>query len=249
VSLLCKRCATFESNKGGTRSRRLAVTGEDSSHEASKLHWVRQLRRRRPGVHDQWVVGKSKRKGPRDKGSSAAGGRRSESDRDALREALSDVKPLGGEAKKRVMPSDEQGSSRGSPISAARAPPEPLLVERDSDGSVLGRRKKTHPSITDTLADPRLEIEAECDLHGMTAAEADRRVLRFVRDHQQRGHRWVLIIVGKGLHSPDGKGTLREHIVGTLSKRAAARYVLAFCTAPRSHGGKGAFAVRLVDRL
>jgi DNA-nicking Smr family endonuclease len=126
---------------------------------------------------------------------------------------------------------------------------EPLLVERDSDGVVLGRRKSAHASITDALEDPRLEVEAECDLHGMTVAEADREVLRFVRDHQQRGDRWVLIIVGKGLHSPDGKGTLSEHVVDTLSKRAAARYVLAFRTAPRRHGGAGALAVRLVDRL
>ena len=122
-------------------------------------------------------------------------------------------------------------------------------MERDGDGTVLGRRKQAHASITDALEDPRLEIEAECDLHGMTAAEADREVLRFVRDHQERGDRWVLIIVGKGLHSPGRKGTLKEHVVGTLSTRAAARYVLAFRTAPRRHGGTGALAVRLVDRL
>ena len=122
-------------------------------------------------------------------------------------------------------------------------------MERDGDGTVLGRRKKAHPSISHALEDPRLEIEAECDLHGMTVAEADREVLRFVRDRQRRGDRWVLIIVGKGLHSPGGKGTLEEHIVGTLSKRAAARYVLAFRTAPSRHGGTGALAVRLVDRM
>jgi len=246
---VCKRCATLAAGKGAARGHRFEVTGEDSSHEAGELQRVRQLRGSRPGVHDGWVVGKSKRKGARTKGGSAAGGGRSEADQDALREAFSDVKPLGGRVKKRVMPSDDQRASRSSPVSARHTPTVPLLVERDSDGSVLGHRNATHPSIIDTLADPRLEIEAECDLHGMTAAEADHRVLRFVRDHQECGHRWVLIIVGKGLHSPGGKGTLREHIVGTLSKRAAARYVLAFCTAPRRHGGTGAFAVRLVDRL
>lgn len=170
-------------------------------------------------------------------------------DRDALREAFADVEPLVGRSKRRARPLNDESPMRSRPVSAKRSPTESLRVERESDGSVLGRRKKTHPSILDTLADPGLEIEAECDLHGMTSAEADREVLRFVRDQQSRGRRWVLIIVGKGLHSPGGKGMLNEHIVGTLSKRAAARYVLAFGTASRRHGGAGALAVRLVDRL
>jgi len=195
------------------------------------------------------VVSRSKRKGSRTGKAPAVSGGRSQADRDALREALSDVKPLGRGSKKRVMPSTDERPSGRTRVSAPDKLTEPLLVERDSGGILLGRRKKAHPSITGTLADPRLEIEAECDLHGMTVGEADRAVLRFLRDHQKRGHRWVLIIVGKGLHSPDGKGTLREHIVDTLSKRAAAGYVLAFRTAPSRHGGSGAFAVRLVDRF
>ena len=194
---------------------------------------------RRPEERLGWVVAKSKRKG----------GGRSKPDRDALKEAFSDVKPLGGGSKKRVMPSVDERPAGGPRTQAPHTPTEPLVVERDGDGAVLGRRKKAHPSITDALEDARLEVEAECDLHGMTMAEADREILRFVRDHQQRGDRWVLIIVGKGLHSPGGKGTLKEHVVSTLSKRAAARYILAFRTAPRRHGGAGALAVRLVDRL
>ncbi len=206
-----------------------------------------QLPRNRFAVHDARIVGKSKRKGPKTSDGSAEGAGR-EGDREALREAFSDVKPLGRKLKERVMPSIDERSMHGARSAAPGKPPAALVVERDSDGSVLGRRTKTHPSITLALADPRLEIEAECDLHGMTAKEADRAVLRFVRDRQRRGQRWVLIVVGKGLHSPDGKGTLREHIVDTLSKRAAAQYVLAFHTAPRRHGGTGAFTVRLVDR-
>ncbi len=99
------------------------------------------------------------------------------------------------------------------------------------------------------LEDPKLEVEAECDLHGHTAREAEREVHRFVRESQQNGKRWVLVIVGKGLHSPTGKGTLKDHVIEALSKRAAARFVLAFRTAPRHLGGTGALALRLVDRL
>jgi DNA-nicking Smr family endonuclease len=114
---------------------------------------------------------------------------------------------------------------------------------------VLARRRTAHSSIIDTLEDPRLEVEAECDLHGHSAREAEREVHRFVRDSQQTGKRWVLVIVGKGLHSPGGKGTLKDHVVDALSRRAPAQFVLAFRTAPRHLGGTGALVARLVDRL
>jgi DNA-nicking Smr family endonuclease len=126
---------------------------------------------------------------------------------------------------------------------------EALLVEREGNGIVLGKRRSTHQSILDALEDPKLEVQAECDLHGQTAREAEREVLRFVRDSQREGKRWVLIIVGKGLHSPDGKGTLKTSVVEALSRRSPARFVLGFRTAPRHLGGTGALALRLVDRL
>lgn len=123
------------------------------------------------------------------------------------------------------------------------------MLERESNGLVLGKRRATHRTILDALEDPRLEVQAECDLHGQTAREAEREVLRFVRECQQKGKRWVLIIVGKGLHSPGGKATLKSTVVEALATRAPARYVLAFRTAPRHLGGSGALVARLVDRL
>jgi len=132
---------------------------------------------------------------------------------------------------------------------ATGTPAETLLVERESNGIVSGKRRSTHASILDVLEDPKLEVQAECDLHGQTAREAEREVLRFVRESQRDGKRWVLVIVGKGLHSPGGKGTLKANIIDALSKRSPARFVLAFRTAPRHLGGTGALVARLVDRL
>ena len=177
-------------------------------------------------------------------------GGRSEADRAALERALSNVKPLKPASKKRVMPAPGSGSaarpsSRGAPI----RPTEALVLEREANGIVLGRRSATHASILDALEDPKLEVQAECDLHGQTAREAERQVLRFVREAQRSGRRWVLIIVGKGLHSPGGKATLQSSVAEALSKRAPSRFVLAFRTAPRHLGGTGAFVARLVDRL
>ena len=124
-----------------------------------------------------------------------------------------------------------------------------LVVERESDGEVIGRRPRTHDTILASLARRDLTFEAQCDLHGFTGREASRETTRFVREHQRQGDRWVLIIVGKGLHSPRGQTTLRECVVDTLGAGEAAPYVLAFRTAHPRHGGAGAIAVRLVDRL
>lgn len=122
---------------------------------------------------------------------------------------------------------------------------ERLLVERESNGIVTGSRPGLHRSILDALEDPKLAVEAECDLHGQTAVEAEREVLRFVRACRQAAKHSVLIIVGKGLHSPGGKGTLQNRVIDALSKGAAARLVLAFRTAPRHLGGTGALVARL----
>lgn len=171
-------------------------------------------------------------------------------DREALRRALADVRPLDTKSRKRVIPSARDFPPRPPATGRAAEPRfEPLIVERESNGIILAKRRTTHGSIVASLEDPRLEVQAECDLHGRTAAEAEREVHRFVRECQRDGKRWVLVIVGKGLHSPDGKATLKARMVDALSQRAPARFVLAFRTAPRHLGGTGALVARLVDRL
>jgi len=186
----------------------------------------------------------------RSKSRGAGTERPSKKDREALKEAFADVQPLSAKSRKRVMPAPEPHFARPSGIAPATSKPiEPLRVERESNGIILGQRRTTHPSILVNLEDPTLEVQAQCDLHGRTAAEAEREMHRFLRDCQQKGKRWVLIIVGKGLHSIDGKGTLRAQMIDALSHRASARLVLAFRTAPRHLGGTGAIVARLVDRL
>jgi len=173
------------------------------------------------------------------------GSKGGDDDRTALKEAFAGVRPLRGDAKKRVARADRTRSAD----SPRRPGDVRLQLARDPDGTVTAQRAGTHPSIVERLEDPYIDIDAECDLHGMTVAEANRAVLAFVKRVQQRGGRWVLIIVGKGLHSPGGRGTLADHVAASLSGGAAARYVLAFRTAPRRLGGAGALTVRLVDRL
>jgi DNA-nicking Smr family endonuclease len=60
-----------------------------------------------------------------------------------------------------------------------------------------------------------------------------------------RGERCVLVIHGKGDHSPRGAGVLRGEIAAWLSQGASSEQVAAFATAQRDDGGEGAVYVLL----
>jgi DNA-nicking Smr family endonuclease len=55
----------------------------------------------------------------------------------------------------------------------------------------------------------------------------------------------VLVIVGKGKHSPGGRAILRQEVATWLSRPPAAQHVLAFRTAPAALGGTGGVTVLL----
>ena len=79
------------------------------------------------------------------------------------------------------------------------------------------------------------------DLHGMTAAEAVARVIKFV-DSGHRRHRCVCIIHGRGLHSEGNVSILKTRVRACLRTHRA---VLAYADAPRDDGGAGAVYVLL----
>lgn len=58
----------------------------------------------------------------------------------------------------------------------------------------------------------RMRPQAKLDLHGLTVAEALERADRFLEESAERGLRKVLIIHGKGNHSEEGEGVLREAV-------------------------------------
>jgi DNA-nicking Smr family endonuclease len=179
-----------------------------------------------------------------------AGSRDQDPDRHAFERAFADVRPLRARAPKRAAAPPEPDAGRlPRPGGARRPSAEALRVEREGNGIITGRRPSTHVSIVDALEDPRLEVDDELDLHGLRTRQAGTEVRRFLQESQREGKRWVSIVVGKGLHSPGGKGSLRDYVVRALSEGASARFVLAFRTAPRRLGGTGALVVRLGDRL
>lgn len=79
------------------------------------------------------------------------------------------------------------------------------------------------------------------DLHGFTAAEAEREVLDFLKTSKKMGLRKVLIIHGKGYHS-EGQPVLKKEVLRLLEKSSVAGE---FGTADRKEGGSGAVWVLL----
>ena len=105
--------------------------------------------------------------------------------------------------------------------------------EVEDDGRrIAGRRVDLPIDALRKLRRGTTPIDARVDLHGMGPAEARATVETFLRDKRVSGERCVLIIHGKGEHSPRAQPVLRGEIGAWLSQGAvASEHVAAFVTA------------------
>jgi DNA-nicking Smr family endonuclease len=118
--------------------------------------------------------------------------------------------------------------------------------EVSDDGlRVEGRRVDVPVDTVRNLRRGRMPIDARLDLHGMTVPEARAQVELFLRTMRARSERCVLVIHGKGEHSPLGSGILRGEISAWLSQGSSSEHVAAFATAQRDDGGEGAVYILL----
>jgi DNA-nicking Smr family endonuclease len=123
---------------------------------------------------------------------------------------------------------------------------ESARFEVSDDGRrVEGRRIDLRPELLRKLRHGVLPIDARMDLHGMQAVEAREALERFLAEKRSHGERCVLVIHGKGEHSPRGQGVLRGEIAAWLSQGKSSNHVAAFATATDSDGGEGAVYVLL----
>jgi DNA-nicking Smr family endonuclease len=114
----------------------------------------------------------------------------------------------------------------------------------DDGRRVEGRRVDAPPDLVRSLRRGSLPIDGRLDLHGMTAAQAQERLVEFLRTMRSRNERCVLVIHGKGEHSA-GPGVLRGEIAAWLSQGKAREHVAAFTTARDEDGGEGAVYIAL----
>src|SRR6185369_2658787 len=88
-----------------------------------------------------------------------------------------------------------------------------------------------------------IRLDYELDLHGLTREEATHALETFVKGAYRRGQQAVLIITGRGNHSPD-EPVLKRSAEKWL-KESGASMVAEFFSAPRQFGGDGAIVVFL----
>jgi DNA-nicking Smr family endonuclease len=115
----------------------------------------------------------------------------------------------------------------------------------DDGRRVEGRRIDVPQELVRRLRRGRLPIDARLDLHGLGVREARSELDQFLRTTRARGERCVLVIHGKGEHSPQGSGVLRGEMAAWLSQGAQSEHVAAFVTAGDEDGGEGAVYVLL----
>jgi DNA-nicking Smr family endonuclease len=192
---------------------------------------------------------------PKQKARASAG---EEDDAMSFHRLMSGVAPL---------PQDKPGRAGGDPTKnqraneiAARAKAEAdaardrlaslvsggIRFETTDDGAHLeGRRTDTPPETLRKLRRGLFPIDARLDLHGMSAEEAEGAVFAFLSKARANRERTVLLIHGKGEHSPGKRAVLRGEIGAWLSQGRASRLVSAFSTAREDDGGEGATYVAL----
>ncbi|MBK7401645.1 MAG: Smr/MutS family protein [Myxococcales bacterium] len=173
------------------------------------------------------------------------------------RRMMAGVVPLGGDGHGRLSTAVPKAVAP-KPATPARDPDEDVrdqllnLVEGAARFEVTddGRRLEGHRLDLGEAAMRRLRrgelpIDARIDLHGKRAEEAKEALEVFLRDRRQRRARTVLVIHGRGDHSPAGVGVLRGEIAAWLSQGRSSQHVAAFATAIADDGGDGALYVLL----
>jgi len=156
---------------------------------------------------------------------------------------FSSVRPLASRPK-RIPPVPSTPAERPD---ATIGPSEPSFEVHDDGVHFEGWRSGCERMLRD-LGRGAIAISDRIDLHGLTAEEARLAMHRFCLHARGPHRRGVLIVHGKGTHSPGGRGILRDEMATWLSTPPLSRHVLCFVTARPEDGGSGAVYVLLAPR-
>ena len=115
----------------------------------------------------------------------------------------------------------------------------------DSDEFIEGAIGGLDPQVMRKLHRGDYAFQAHLDLHGLTKPEAKEQLAVFVQAARLKGHRCVLVVHGRGLHSKDNEPVLKRELPVWLTQGRIGKQVLAFATARPHDGGAGAVYVLL----
>jgi DNA-nicking Smr family endonuclease len=167
---------------------------------------------------------------------------------------MSGVVPLDDDKRGRVIAG--AGGEKKRAVVAAPTGPDPDELVRDQLMNLVegqtrfevsddGRRLDLPDLAYRKLRRGEFPIDARLDMHGLRADEAKAALEKFLDEKRARKDRTVLVIHGRGDHSPAGIGVLRGEIAAWLSQGRPSRHVAAFATAHADDGGEGALYVLL----
>lgn len=115
----------------------------------------------------------------------------------------------------------------------------------DTDEYVEGLARDVDPRVLEALRRGDFSVQGHVDLHGLGADAARDELERFLTESRRRGHRCVLVVHGRGLHSKDQIPIIKTRMQAWLQRGRLSRIVLAFATARPVDGGAGALYVLL----
>ena len=185
------------------------------------------------------------------------GGRLTEADLALWRTVTEGVTPLRPE--KPALPAPEAAPEPPPLAPGAGEPADTALIEAAAAPKPPPGPPPLAPldrRLRQRLARGAVAVEGRIDLHGLTQAEAHRRLAAFLESAQVRGLRLVLVITGKGggdeeaswFGTRDGRGVLRRLVPQWLGLPEFRRFVVGFEPAQRTHGGEGALYVKVRRR-
>lgn len=145
----------------------------------------------------------------------------------------------------------------GAPVSAYAAAEAKQKAPLPAHGPHGRHSEKPAPQMDKRLRQRfergELPVEARIDLHGLTLANAERALSKFLRDGIAQQKRCLLVITGKGsLRSENeteimqrGRGVLRAWLPDYLKRGPWRDQILGVAPARKEMGGAGAFYVLL----
>ena len=120
----------------------------------------------------------------------------------------------------------------------------PLDPVEESGDALLFRRPEVNESLFRKLRRGQYRVDAEIDLHGLTAVSVEPALRSFLSEALHHRARVVRVIHGKGLRSGH-RGPVLKLVASSFLCRV--RAVLAFASAREVDGGSGAILVLLAE--
>lgn len=144
-----------------------------------------------------------------------------------------------------ILAEDKPDSKEEEPAYIKSSTPLPQFdVHRQEAACLSGSLSSLDDRTRRRLAAGEIKPTAKIDLHGFYVEDAWQSLMNFLHTCQQKGHRCVLVVHGKGAgYGADGQmGAIKAQVSGWL---AACPVVMAFHSAVPRHGGGGAVYVML----